>query len=146
MNRAIAREAKAALATQVGLDVTGPHRGPSTFAALAIANQGVSTDSLDTLISIEIAKVVADGVTDAELTKAKNSRRASVIFGKQQALNTAESIQSASMYLGSAGAVNTDLERYLKVTKDDLKRVAQQYLRPDNSVVILIKPPEGPRP
>ena len=42
MNRAIAREAKAALATQVGLDVTGPHRGPGTFAALAIANQGVS--------------------------------------------------------------------------------------------------------
>jgi predicted Zn-dependent peptidase len=146
MNRAIAREAKAALATQVGLDVTGPHRGPSTFAALAIANQGVSTDSLDKLISIEIAKVVADGVTDAELTKAKNSRRASEIFGKQQALNTAESIQSANMYLGSAGAINTDLERYMKVTKDDIKRVAQQYLRPDNSVVILIKPPEGPRP
>jgi predicted Zn-dependent peptidase len=146
MNRAIAREAKAALATQVGLDVTGPHRGPSTFAALAIANQGVSTDSLDKLISREIAKVVADGVTDAELTKAKNSRRASEIFGKQQALNTAEAIQSANMFLGSPEAVNTDIDRYMKVTKDDIKRVAQQYLRPDNSTVILIKPPEGPRP
>ena len=146
MNRAIAREAKAALATQVGLDVTGPHRGPGTFAALAIANQGVSTDSLDKLISIEIAKVASDGVTDAELSKAKNSRRASTIFGKQQALNTAESIQSANMFLGSAAAINTDLQRYMKVTKDDIKRVAQQYLRPDNSVVILIKPPAGPRP
>jgi zinc protease len=146
MNRAIAREAKAALATQVGLDVTGPHRGPSTFAALAIANQGVTTDSLDRLISIEIAKVVADGVTDAELTKAKNSRRAGAIFGRQQALNTAEAIQSASMFLGSAEAINTDLDRYMKVTKDDVKRVAQRYLRPDNSTVILIKPPEGPRP
>ena len=146
MNRAIAREAKAALATQVGLDVTGPHRGPGTFAALAIANQGVSTDSLDKLISSEIAKVASDGVTDAELSKAKNSRRASTIFGKQQALNTAESIQSASMFLGSAAAINTDLQRYMKVTKDDIKRVAQQYLRPDNSVVILIKPPAGPRP
>ena len=146
MNRAIAREAKAALATQVGLDVTGPHRGPSTFAALAIANQGVTTDSLDKLISIEIAKVAADGVTDAELTKAKNSRRASEIFGKQQALNTAESIQRANMFLGSPGAINTDLERYMKVTKDDIKRVTQQYLRIENSVVILIKPPEGPRP
>lgn len=146
MNRAIAREAKAALATQVGLDVTGPHRGPSTFAALAIANQGVSTDSLDKLISKEIAKLAADGVTDAELTKAKNSRRADEIFGKQQALNVAESIQSATMYLGNPAAVNTDLDRYMKVTKDDIKRVAQQYLRPDNSTVILIKPPEGPRP
>ncbi len=146
MNRAIAREAKAALATQVGLDVTGPHRGPSTFAALAIANQGVSTDSLDRLISLEIAKVAADGVTDAELTKAKNSRRASIIFGRQQALNTAESIQSARMYLGSPAAINTDLARYLSVTTDDIRRVARTYLRPDNSVVVLIKPPEGPRP
>ena len=146
MNRAIAREAKAALATQVGLDVTGPHRGPSTFAALAVANQGVSTDSLDGLISKEIAKVVADGVTDAELTKAKNQRRSGAIFGRQQALNTAESIQSANMFLGSANAVNTDIDRYMKVTKEDIKRVAQQYLRRDNSVVILIKPREGPRP
>ena len=146
MNRAIAREAKAALATQVGLDVTGPHRGPSTFAALAIANQGVSPDSLDKLISAEIAKVVASGVTDEELSKAKNSRRASQIFGMQMALNTAEAIQSANMYLGSAEAVNTNIERYMKVTKDDIARVARQYLRPDNSTVILIKPPEGPRP
>ena len=146
MNRAIAREAKAALATQVGLDVTGPHRGPSTFAALAIANQGVSTDSLDKLITAEIAKVAADGVTDAELSKAKNGRRANAIFGRQQALNAAEALQSANMFLGSPDAVNSDLERYMKVTKEDITRVAQQYLRPDNSTVILIKPPEGPRP
>jgi zinc protease len=146
MNRAIQRDAKAALATQVGLDVTGPHRGPSTFAALAVANQGVSTDSLDKLISKEIAKVASDGVTDEELNKAKNSRRAAITFGREQALNVAESIQSANMYLGSPAAINTDLDRYMKVTKDDIKRVAQQYLRPDNSVVILIKPPEGPHP
>ncbi len=146
MNRAIAREAKAALATQVGLDVTGPHRGPSTFAALAIANQGVSTDSIDKLIAIEIAKVVADGVTDEELNKAKNSRRAGVVFGRQQALNTAESIQSAAMYLGDPSAISNTLDRYMKVTKEDIKRVAGQYLRPDNSTVVLIKPPEGPRP
>jgi predicted Zn-dependent peptidase len=130
----------------VGLDVTGPHRGPSTFAALAIANQGVSTDSVDKLIAQEIAKIVSSGVTDEELMKAKNSRRAGEIFGRQQALRTAESLQAASMYLGSASAFNTDLERYMKVTKDDIKRVAQQYLRPENSTVILIKPPEGPRP
>ena len=146
MNRAIARDAKAALAAQMSLDVTGPHRGPSTMAALGIANQGVSTDSLDKLMMREIAKVSADGVTDDELMKAKNTRRASAIFGRQQTLNVAESIQAANMYLGSANAVNTDLARYQAVTKDDIKRVAQQYLRADNSTVILIKPPEGPRP
>jgi len=106
----------------------------------------VSTDSLDKLIAKEIAKVVADGVTLQELAKAKNSRRANSIFGRQQALNVAESIQAANMYLGNPAAVNTDIERYMRVTTDDIKRVAQKYLRADNSTVILIKPPEGPRP
>jgi zinc protease len=146
MNRAIAREAKAALATQVNLDMTGPHRGPSTLAVFAIANQGVSPDSVDKLIAKEIARVAAEGVTDEELTKAKNSRRADKIFGMQRALNTAEAIQASNLYLGDPNAVNTDIQRYMSVTKDDIKRVAQQYLRPDNSTVILIKPPEGPRP
>jgi zinc protease len=146
MNRAISREAKAALATQVNLDMTGPHRGPSTLAAFAIANQGVSPDSVDKLIAKEIAKVGAEGVTDEELTKAKNSRRARQIFGMERSLNTAEAIQAANMYLGDPNDVNTDIQRYMNVTKDDIKRVAQQYLRPDNSTVILIKPPEGPRP
>ena len=146
MNRAIARDAKAALATQVGLDVTGPHRGPSVLMALAIANQGVTPDSLDRLMTKEIAKIAVDGVTDQELTKAKNSRRAAQIFGMERAQTTAEELQTATMFLGSPEAINTDLARYQRVTRDDIKRVAQQYLRPDNSTVILIKPPEGPRP
>ena len=58
----------------------------------------------------------------------------------------AESIQSAAMFLGNPAAIGNDLDRYTRVTRDDIKRVAQQYLRPDNSTVILIKPPEGPRP
>ncbi|HEX9485321.1 MAG TPA: pitrilysin family protein [Gemmatimonadaceae bacterium] len=146
MNRTIARDAKAALVAQVALDVTGPHRGPSTFAAIAIANQGVSTDSLDKLIAKEIANVATDGVTGEELTKARNTRRAGEIVGRQHALTVAEAIQSANMFLGSPAAVNTDLQRYLTVTQDDIKRVARKYLRVENSIVILIAPKEGPRP
>ncbi|MDB4887289.1 MAG: putative zinc protease [Gemmatimonadetes bacterium] len=146
MNRAIVRDAKAALAAQAGLDVTGPHRGPSVFIAFAIANQGVNPDSLDKLITQQVEMVASQGISDAELTKAKNSRRASLIFEKERALSTAEAIQNASMFLGDPYAVNTDLDRYMSVTKDDIRRVAQQYLRRDNSTVILIKTPEGPRP
>jgi zinc protease len=146
LNRAIVRDTKAALAAQAGLDVTGPHRGPSVFMTFAIANQGVSPDSIDRMISQQVALVAAQGISDEELTKAKNSRRASLIFEKERALSTAEAIQSANMFLGSPSAVNTDLARYMNVTKDDIKRVAQKYLRADNSTVILIKPPEGPRP
>ena len=46
------------------------------------------------------------------------------------------------MFLGDPEAVNTSLDRYMKVTSDDVKRVAATYLRPDNALVIIVTPPE----
>ena len=63
--------------------------------ALAIANQGVNVDSLDALLSQEVAKVAAEGVTEAELTKAKNNFRAQAINDRQQALNVAVALNLA---------------------------------------------------
>ena len=139
LNRVLAREAKAAAAAQT-LSLYGPTRGPNSFAVLAIANQGVSADSLEKLLAIEVAKLAIDGVTDAELRKAKNAYRASTITGRQRSLNVAEAVQYAAMFLGGADKVNSEIARYDAVTVADIKRVATKYLRPDNSLVLLIVP------
>jgi predicted Zn-dependent peptidase len=79
-------------------------------------------------------------VTDAELTKAKNGYRTQLITQQQQALAKAEALQSASLFLGSPEAVNTNWKRYVAVTMADVKRVAATYFRPENSLVLLITP------
>ena len=63
-------------------------------------------------------------------------------------LARAEAIHTANTFLGDPNAVNTDLQRYAAVTAADVRRVAQQYLVPANSVVTLISPPaaEAPKP
>jgi predicted Zn-dependent peptidase len=142
LNRALAREAKAAVATQALVNPFGPRRGPGIFAAFGIANQGVRIDSLDAMLAAQVARVAAEGVSDAELTKAKNGFRASLVNDRQRQLSVAEALQTSSMFLGDPNAVNTQLERYMKVTTDDVKRVAATYLRPDNAVVIIVTPPE----
>jgi zinc protease len=138
LNRKLAREAKLAVASQTFYSPFGPRRGPGVFMALAIANQGVNVDSLDAMLSQEVAKVAAEGVTEAELTKAKNSFRAQAINDRQQALNVAVALNLARMYLGSADAVNTSFDRYMKVTLDDIKRAAAKYLRADNALVLIL--------
>jgi predicted Zn-dependent peptidase len=104
----------------------------------AIANQGVSLDTLDAGVTAEIARLVANGVTDAELTKAKNGYRADVINGRQSVASVAEALQTANQFLGNPNAVNGLLDRYMKVTTADIKRVASTYLRPDNSLTLLV--------
>ena len=138
LNRVLARDTKAAAAAQAMLNPFGPRRGPGIFLFFTIANQGVALDSLDKLLAGEIAKVSAQGVTGAELTKAQNSYRAGLILSRQTAMSTAEALHSAKMFLGSPDAVNTQLARVMRVTADDIRRVAAKYLRPDNSYVLTV--------
>jgi predicted Zn-dependent peptidase len=79
-------------------------------------------------------------VSGAELDKARNAYRTALITQNQQALNRAEAIQSARLYLGDAEAVNTNWRRFMAVTVEDVKRVARTYLVPENSLVLLIVP------
>ena len=138
LNRELVRENKAAVQAVTLLNPFGPRRGPGVFLNLAIANQGVKLDSVDALVAKQIASLVSDGVTAEELTKAKNIYRANAINSRQMALQLAESLQRATMFLGSPEALNTELARYDAVTVDDIRRVARTYLTPDNSLTLLV--------
>ncbi len=142
LNRSVVREAKAAAAAQT-LGLYGPTRGPNALAVLAIANQGVAVDSVEKLVAAQIQRIAADGVTEAELSKAKNSFRSSKIMERESALNVAESVHYAETFLGDPLKVNTDLARYGAVTVADIKRVAAKYLQTANSLVLMIVPPEA---
>ena len=140
LNKVLARETKAALGAQALVNPFGPRRGPGMFFGLAIANQGVSADSVEKLLVKEITQVAQTSMTADELTKAKNQYRAGKINERQQAFALAEAVQFANTYLGSPEAVNTDLDRYARVSVDDIKRVAAAYLRSDNALTITIVP------
>jgi len=139
MNRALVREQKVAVAAQALFNPFGPMRGAGIFGALVIANQGIDADTLRARLSAQM-RSSAEGITSAELTKAKNAWRASTIFGRQTALATSEAVHYAAMFLGSPEAVNSDASRYEAVTLADLRRVAATYLRPDNSLTLVIVP------
>ncbi|MEK7240656.1 MAG: pitrilysin family protein [Gemmatimonadota bacterium] len=140
LNKVLARETKAALGTTVLVNPFGPRRGPGMFFGLAIANQGVTADSVEKLLVKEITQVAQTGVSAAELTKARNQYRAGKINERQRSLALAEAVQFANTYLGGPEAVNTDLDRYARVTVDDIRRVAATYLRSDNALTITIVP------
>ena len=138
INRSVVREKKLAQGAIVLSNPFGPRRGPGVLLALGIANQGVSPDSISSALVGEFDRVVREGVSESELAKAKNGYRTQLITQQQQALNRAEALQSANLFLGDPEAVNTNWQRFLAVTGDDIKRVAAKYLRTDNALIILI--------
>ncbi len=140
INKTVVRDKKLAQGSIVLANPAGPRRGPGVLLALGIANQGVTPDSLEKGLSEEFARVVREGVSEAELIKAKNGYRTQLITQQQQTLAKAEAIQTANLFLGSPEAVNTNWRRFLAVTVADIKRVAETYLRPENALVLLITP------
>jgi predicted Zn-dependent peptidase len=144
LNRRLVRETKASVSAQALLGAFGPRRGPNFFLAYAIANQGVGSDSLETLLTGELARLAEGNITDDELTKAKNAYRAAAIRSRQTTMDVAEGLQYANLFLGSPEAINTDFARYMAVSREDLIRVAKTYFRPDNSLTIVVTPEAAP--
>ena len=141
LNVAIVRRAKAALATGAG--ATNSHRGPGTMFAFGIANQGVSIDHLDSLIAAQLDTLRASGVTPEELSKAKNQLRSGFIQNRETSLSKAEELQHYAMFHDNLSEINTDLDKFMAVTNDDIRRVAGKYLDSANAVILLIKPAGG---
>ncbi len=44
------------------------------------------------------------------------------------------------LFFGDANLINTELARYMKVTREDIRRVAQQYLKTDSRTVLYYLP------
>jgi len=143
LNVAVVRREKAALGTQVIVNPYDSRRGPGVLLVLAIANQGVDPLKLDTLVTAQLDSIRAAGVTDEELTKAKNTFRSGFIHTRETTLGKAEELHHYDMFHASLGEINNDLERFLAVTAADIRRVAAKYLDPANAVVIVVKPAAG---
>ena len=139
LNRTLVRESQVAVVAQVLHNPFGPMRATGLFGALAIANQGIAADTVHRHLSQQVQRV-ADALSAEELVKAKNAWRAQTIFGRQRALAITEAVHYAAMFLGSTDAVNGEAARYARVTLADLRRVARTYLRPENSLTLLISP------
>ncbi|MEC7945203.1 MAG: insulinase family protein, partial [Bacteroidota bacterium] len=58
-------------------------------------------------------------------------------------IGIAENLANYEMYFGDANLINTELDRYMKVTREDIQRVAKKYFNTDNRVVLYYLPKEN---
>jgi len=106
------------------------------FVVQLVASSGKSLDDVEKAALAELERVKKDGVTETELTKAKNQAIAGVLRTRETADGTAQALGDAATRLGDPERVNTDLAALQAVTREDVQRALQKYLTPQNRVVI----------
>ena len=106
------------------------------FSLTATPAPGKRPDELEPLLYAEIEKVVKEGITDDELARAKNGIRVAYYTRLESNSGIRESLAQAE----SSGTYRDLLEapkRVDAVTREDVQRVAKQYLVKESRNVLL---------
>ena len=115
-------------------------RGPSLFDVLALPRPGVKPEDLEQAIYKEIGAIAKDGVTAAELDKARTQFRRSMIQVRESALQTAIRIGQYAVFFNDPELINTILGKYDSVTAEQVKSAAQKYLVSTERAVVTTLP------
>ena len=110
------------------------------FINIALPNQGVEVEDLMAELDKIIEDVKNNPIPEREFQKLKNQVENSFISGYGSVQGIAESLANYHVYFGDANLINTEIERYQKVTPEDVMRVAKKYLVPENKVVLNYRP------
>ncbi|MCC7507326.1 MAG: insulinase family protein [Saprospiraceae bacterium] len=109
---------------------------PGVNIMFGIANMGVEPADLEQSMNAVLADVQTNLIPEKEFQKLQNQIENDFINANTSVAGIAENLANYEMYFGDANLVNTEMERYRKVTREDLRRVANQYFTKDNRVVL----------
>lgn len=113
---------------------------PGLFFLFAIANQGVDAKALEESLNEELKEVRNGTISDKEFQKLRNQVENDFYSGKTEMQDIAVTLAEYHLFYDNPNLINTEIEKYMSVTKEDLKRVANEYLVPENRSVLYYLP------
>ncbi len=115
--------------------------GAGIFAA--IAANGIDLAEIKTSFDEQIELIKKELITEEEFEKIRNQYENSFISSNSTVAGIAENLADNHVYNGGADKVNTELENYMKVTREDIQRVANNYLTQDGRILLYYLPKDS---
>ncbi len=101
-----------------------------------IVNMGIGVDALDAAMIAEVNDVKTNLISEEEFQKLKNQFENDFVNSYSSVAGIAENLANYLVYFGDANLINTELNRYTSVTREDIRRVANKYLSDNNRVAL----------
>jgi zinc protease len=112
------------------------------FQLLALVNpeKVQSLKQMQTIISETLVEFEQRGVQDDDLQRTKASIESGTIFSLQSVAGKVRQLASGQIFYNEPDGIQADIERYNAVTKDDVMRVFDKYVKNKPAVVLSIVP------
>jgi zinc protease len=147
---------------QIAQDVTAFQNSreiAGQFQIVATAKPGKTLSEIEQAINDELGKIRSAPPTAEEMERAYNARESSFVYSMQTVGGfggKSDQLNQYAVYLNKPGYFQEDLARYSRVTAEDVRRTANEYLT-DKRFVLTVTPrqsaagttgeplPEGPK-
>ena len=130
------------IATAVGVWYSPDAVDLGTFGVAASPQAGAEVPALAAAIDAELAAVLKDGVTEAELAAAKALLQADAVKARDSLSNPARTIGATLATGGTVEDVESWPDRIGAVTVDQVNAAARYVLKPESSVTSILLPKE----
>ena len=111
-----------------------------SFFALPNPQQGMELAKIEQVINDTLVEFEDRGVNDDDLLKTKVSIETGTIYGLQSVSGKVSTLAHYQTVLGNADYTEQQVARYNKVTKADVMRVYQKYIKGKGAAVLSIYP------
>jgi zinc protease len=129
------------LASTAGTNYEGVGLDGGRLAFVVIPVAGVTLDRVEAVLDATLADVLENGVTQAELDRAKSAIEAQRVFETDNQSTLANHYGQGITLGRTVAEINADPLRIQEKTLADIKRVAGEFLKPQLSVTGALTPP-----
>jgi predicted Zn-dependent peptidase len=105
-----------------------------------IVNLGKEPDDLRAGMEEEIERLKVELISEFEFEKLRNQIENRFVSGNRSMIGIAESLANYKMYYGDANLINEEINRYMSVSREDIREAARKYFDSNNRVVLYYLP------
>lgn len=120
------------------------YRGPQLFTVWCQLQSLVATQSVLDAVREELHRASTSMLEESEIQKTKNNVSHAFLSRLTRVSYIGESLARCAIYQDDANAINSELERFMRVTAADIQQAADRAFRPDNETLIVVEPSRRP--
>jgi predicted Zn-dependent peptidase len=135
--RRLVEKDKIAVQVEGGME---PSRGIAMAEIQVLSPQGTDLKKVEAAIYEEISALAKSGPEDWEMEKVRNGERKQQVGTTSSDLNRAITMAQDAVFYKDPTLMYTEVKRYDAITKEDIRRAAQQYLIQNNRSVLITLP------